>query len=142
MRVVMGLDATSAGDMTVNGQHYHGLAWPLREVGALLEARAIHPGRSALAHLRMLSEANRIPLRRVEEVLDVVGLTDVAGQRAGKFSFGMGQRLGIAAELPGYPGVLLFDEPVIGLDPDGIHWVRDLVKGFASKGRTASCRAT
>ena len=122
--------------MTVNGQHYHDLAWPLREVGALLEARAIHPGRSARAHLRMLAEANRIPLRRVEEVLELVGLASVARQRAGKFSLGMSQRLGIAAALLGDPGVLLFDEPVNGLDPDGIRWVRNLLKGLAAEGRT------
>jgi ABC-2 type transport system ATP-binding protein len=135
MRMVMGLDASNAGDVTVNGQHYHDLAWPLREVGALLEAKAIHPGRSARAHLRMLAEANRIPLRRVDEVLDLIGLTSVARQRAGKFSLGMGQRLGIAAALLGDPGVLLFDEPVNGLDPDGIRWVRNLLKGLASEGR-------
>jgi ABC-2 type transport system ATP-binding protein len=136
MRMVMGLDAPNAGDVTVNGQHYHDLAWPLREVGALLEARAIHPGRSARAHLRMLAKANRISLSRVEEVLDVVGLASVARQRAGKFSLGMGQRLGIAAALLGDPGVLLFDEPVNGLDPDGIRWVRNLLKGLAGEGRT------
>jgi ABC-2 type transport system ATP-binding protein len=136
MRMVMGLDAPDAGDVTVNGQHYHDLAWPLREVGALLEARAIHPGRSARAHLRMLAEANRIPLRRVEEVLELVGITSVARQRAGKFSLGMGQRLGIAAALLGDPGVLLFDEPVNGLDPDGIRWVRNLLKQLAAEGRT------
>jgi ABC-2 type transport system ATP-binding protein len=124
MRMVMGLDAPNAGDATVNGCHYHDLAWPLREVGALPEAKAIHPGRSARAHLRMLAEANRIPVRRVDEVLELVGLTSVAGQRAGKFSLGMRQRLGIAAAMLGDPGVLLCDEPVNGLDPDGIRWVR------------------
>ncbi len=136
MRMVMGLDAPSAGDVKVSGRHYHDLAWPLHEVGALLEAKAIHPGRSARAHLRMLAEANRIPLRRVDEVLELVGLTSVAGQRAGKFSLGMGQRLGIAAALLGDPRVLLFDEPVNGLDPDGIRWVRNLLKGLAGEGRT------
>ena len=136
MRMVMGLDAPNAGDATVNGRHYHDLAWPLREVGALLEAKAIHPGRSARAHLRMLAQASRIPLRRVDEVLELVGLTSVAGQRAGKFSLGMGQRLGMAAALLGDPGVLLFDEPVNGLDPDGIRWVRNLLKGLAAEGRT------
>jgi ABC-2 type transport system ATP-binding protein len=136
MRMVMGLDAPNAGDVTVNGLHYHDLAWPLREVGALLEAKAIHPGRRARAHLQMLAEANRIPLRRVDELLELVGLTSVASQRAGKFSLGMSQRLGIAAALLGDPGVLLFDEPVNGLDPDGIRWVRNLLKGLAAEGRT------
>ncbi len=136
MRMIMGLDAPNAGDVTVNGRHYQDLAWPLHEVGALLEAKAIHPGRTARAHLRMLAETNDIPLRRVDEVLDAVGLTSVAGQRAGKFSLGMGQRLGIAAALLGDPEVLLFDEPVNGLDPDGIRWVRNLLKGLASEGRT------
>jgi ABC-2 type transport system ATP-binding protein len=135
MRMIMGLDAPNDGDVTVNGRHYHDLPWPLHEVGALLEARAIHPGRRASAHLRMLCEANRIPLRRVEEVLEVVGLSSVAGQRAGKFSLGMSQRLGIAAALLGDPEVLLFDEPVNGLDPDGIRWVRNLLKGLAREGR-------
>jgi ABC-2 type transport system ATP-binding protein len=136
MRMIMGLDHPTGGRVTVNGQHYHDLAWPLHEVGALLEAKAIHPGRSARAHLRMLAEANRIPLRRVEELLGLVGLASVAGQRAGKFSLGMGQRLGIAAALLGDPGVLIFDEPVNGLDPDGIRWVRKLLKGLAAEGRT------
>jgi ABC-2 type transport system ATP-binding protein len=136
MRMIMGLDAPNAGDVTVNGRHYQDLPWPLHEVGALLEAKAIHPGRTARAHLRMLAETNDIPLRRVDEVLDAVGLTSVAGQRAGKFSLGMGQRLGIAAALLGDPEVLLFDEPVNGLDPDGIRWVRNLLKGLASEGRT------
>ncbi|HTX01657.1 MAG TPA: ABC transporter ATP-binding protein, partial [Acidimicrobiales bacterium] len=136
MRLVMGLDAPSAGDATVNGRQYHDLSWPLREVGALLEAKAIHPGRSARAHLQMLAQANRIPPRRVDELLELVGLTSVAHRRAGKFSLGMSQRLGIAAALLGDPGVLLFDEPVNGLDPDGIRWVRNLLKGLAAEGRT------
>ncbi|MDA8292691.1 MAG: ABC transporter ATP-binding protein [Actinomycetota bacterium] len=136
MRMVMGLDAPDAGSATVNGRAYHDLDWPLREVGALLEARAIHPGRSARAHLWMLAQANSIPRHRVDEVLEVVGLSEVAGRRAGKFSLGMGQRLGIAAALLGDPGVLLFDEPVNGLDPDGIRWVRNLLKGLAREGRT------
>jgi ABC-2 type transport system ATP-binding protein len=136
MRMIMGLDAPTAGDVTVKGLHYHDLPWPLREVGALLEAKAIHPGRSARAHLQMLAEASRIPRARIDEVLDLVGLTAVAGQRAGKFSLGMGQRLGIAAALLGDPEVLLFDEPVNGLDPDGIRWVRNLLKGLAREGRT------
>jgi ABC-2 type transport system ATP-binding protein len=136
MRMIMGLDAPSGGDVTVNGRHYHDLPWPLHEVGALLEAKAIHPGRSAQAHLRMLAETNHIPLGRIDEVLETVGLTSVAGQRAGKFSLGMGQRLGIAAALLGDPEVLLFDEPVNGLDPDGIRWVRNLLKGLAREDRT------
>jgi ABC-2 type transport system ATP-binding protein len=136
MRMIMGLDAPTTGDVTVKGQHYHDLPWPLHEVGALLEARAIHPGRSARAHLQMLAEASHISRRRIEEVLDLVGLSSVAGQRAGKFSLGMGQRLGIAAALLGDPEVLLFDEPVNGLDPDGIRWVRNLLKGLAREGRT------
>jgi ABC-2 type transport system ATP-binding protein len=136
MRMIMGLDAPNTGDVTVNGRHYRDLAWPLHEVGALLEAKAIHPGRSARSHLQMLAETNHIPLVRIDQVLDVVGLTAVAGQRAGKFSLGMGQRLGIAAALLGDPEVLLFDEPVNGLDPDGIRWVRNLLKGLAREGRT------
>jgi ABC-2 type transport system ATP-binding protein len=136
MRMIMGLDAPTSGDVTVKGLHYHDLPWPLHEVGALLEAKAIHPGRSARAHLQMLAEASHIPRARIDEVLDLVGLSAVAGQRAGKFSLGMGQRLGIAAALLGDPEVLLFDEPVNGLDPDGIRWVRNLLKGLAREGRT------
>jgi len=136
MRMVMGLDMPNGGDVTVNGQHYRDLGWPLREVGALLEAKAIHPGRSARNHLLMLAQTNHLPASRVEECLDMVGLSSVAGQRAGKFSLGMGQRLGIAAAMLGDPGVLLFDEPVNGLDPDGIRWVRNLLKGLAREGRT------
>jgi ABC-2 type transport system ATP-binding protein len=136
MRMIMGLDACDAGDVTVNGRHYHDLAWPLHEVGALLEAKAIHPGRSARKHLLMLADANRIARGRVDEVLEVVGLASVANQRAGKFSLGMGQRLGIAAALLGDPEVLLFDEPINGLDPDGIRWVRTLLKNLAEEGRT------
>jgi ABC-2 type transport system ATP-binding protein len=136
MRMIMGLDAPSGGNVTVNGRHYHDLPWPLHEVGALLEAKAIHPGRSARAHLQMLADVNHISRTRVSEVLEIVGLTSVAGRRAGKFSLGMGQRLGIAAALLGDPEVLLFDEPVNGLDPDGIRWVRNLLKGLASEGRT------
>lgn len=136
MRMIVGLDAPSAGDVKVNGRRYHDLAWPLREIGALLEAKAIHPGRSARSHLRMLCETNAIPLRRIDEVLDLVGLTAIANQRAGKFSLGMGQRLGIAAALLGDPAVLLLDEPVNGLDPDGIRWARNLMRGLAREGRT------
>ena len=136
MRMIMGLDLPSAGAATVNGKPYQELDWPLYEVGALLEAKAIHPGRSARDHLRMLAESNCIPLRRIDEVLDLVGLSEVAGQRAGKFSLGMGQRLGIAAALLGDPEVLLFDEPVNGLDPDGIRWARNLLRNLAHDGRT------
>jgi ABC-2 type transport system ATP-binding protein len=136
MRMIMGLDAPNTGDVTVNGRHYQDLTWPLHEVGALLEAKAIHPGRSAQNHLLMLAQANHIPRRRVDEVLQIVGLSDVARQRAGKFSLGMGQRLGIAAALLGDPEVLLFDEPVNGLDPDGIRWVRTFLRSLAKEGRT------
>src|SRR5580658_7580501 len=132
MRMIMGLDAPSDGNVTINGRPYHDLPWPLHEVGALLEAKAIHPGRSAQAHLQMLAEVNHISRTRVGEVLEIVGLTAVARRRAGKFSLGMGQRLGIAAALLGDPEVLLFDEPVNGLDPDGIRWVRNLLKGLAA----------
>jgi ABC-2 type transport system ATP-binding protein len=136
MRMIMGLDAPNAGSVTVNGRHFHDLAWPLREVGALLEAKAIHPGRSAYSHLRMLAQTNRIPRRRVDEVLELVGLTSVSRQLVGNFSLGMGQRLGIAEALLGDPGILLFDEPVNGLDTDGIRWVRGLLGRLASEGRT------
>jgi ABC-2 type transport system ATP-binding protein len=136
MRMIMGLDRPDIGSVTVNGRPYHGLPWPLREVGALLEAKAIHPGRSAHAHLWMLAKTNHIPRRRVDEVLGLVGLSSVAGQRAGEFSLGMGQRLGIAAALLGDPGVLMFDEPVNGLDTDGIRWVRQLLRRLASEGRS------
>jgi ABC-2 type transport system ATP-binding protein len=135
MRMIMGLDAPDAGTVTVNGRPYRDLAWPLHEVGALLEAKAVHPGRSARAHLQMLAEANRIGRRRVDEVLELVGLTSVARMRAGKLSLGMGQRLGIAAALLGDPGVLLFDEPANGLDPEGIRWARNLLRGLAGDGR-------
>ena len=136
MRLVMGLDRPDGGSVTVNGRPYHDLAWPLREVGALLEAKATHPGRSAFAHLWMLAKANRIPRRRVDEVLELVGLSSVAGKRVGEFSLGMGQRLGIAAAMLGNPGVVLFDEPVNGLDTDGIRWVRQLLRHLASEGRS------
>src|ERR1700691_3524822 len=109
MRMIMGLDLPNAGDATVNGRHYHDLPWPMHEVGALLEAKAIHPGRTARNHLLMLAQANRIDRRRVDEVLEVVGLSEVANRRAGKFSLGMGQRLGIAAALLGHTEVLLLD---------------------------------
>ncbi len=136
MRMIMGLDLPNAGSATVNGRYFHDLPWPMHEVGALLEAKAIHPGRSARNHLLMLAQSNRIDRRRVDEVLEVVGLSDVANRRAGKFSLGMGQRLGIAAAMLGDPEVLLFDEPVNGLDPDGIRWVRTFLKSLAKEGRT------
>jgi ABC-2 type transport system ATP-binding protein len=136
MRMIMGLDRPDAGQTTVNGVPYAELRWPLREVGALLDAKAFHPGRSARNHLIALAQTNDIPLRRVDEVLDTVGLTSVADKRAGKFSLGMGQRLGIANALLGDPGVLLFDEPVNGLDPEGIRWVRHLLRDLAAEGRT------
>ncbi len=136
MRMIVGLDAPDEGTATINGKSYADLGVPLREVGALLEAKAIHPGRSAFNHLWYLAQSNDIPRSRVDTVLDMVGLSDVARKRAGKFSLGMGQRLGIAAALLGDPGVLLFDEPINGLDPEGILWVRNLLKGLASEGRT------
>jgi len=136
MRMILGLDVPDAGSSTVHGVPYRQLRWPLREVGALLDAKAFHPGRSARNHLRCLAKTNDIPAARVDDVLDVVGLTSVAGRRAGKFSLGMGQRLGIASALLGDPGVLLFDEPVNGLDPEGIRWVRHLLRGLAAEGRT------
>jgi ABC-2 type transport system ATP-binding protein len=135
MRLILGLDAPDAGEVRVGGRRYRELAWPLREVGAVLEARAFHPGRSARAHLAALAASNDIPRARVEEVLGIVGLAEVAGRRAGQFSLGMAQRLGIAAALLGDPGVLLLDEPVNGLDPEGIRWMRDLLRSLASQGR-------
>ena len=122
--------------MTVNGRQYADLAAPLHEVGALLEARAVHTSRSAYNHLRALAATHGIPRSRVDEVIDLVGLTDVARKRAGGFSLGMGQRLGIASALLGDPPTVILDEPVNGLDPEGIRWVRDLLKGLAAEGRT------
>jgi ABC-2 type transport system ATP-binding protein len=136
MRLIMGLDRPNAGTIAIDGRPYPDLPWPLHEVGALLEAKAIHPGRSAFNHLWMLAQTNRIGRSRVDEVLELVGLSDVARRRAGKFSLGMSQRLGIAAALLGDPGVLLFDEPGNGLDPEGILWVRTLLRHLASEGRT------
>jgi len=136
MRLIMGLDHPDAGEVTIGGRLYRRLDWPLSEVGALLEARAFHPGRSARAHLRALAAAGGIGNSRVDEVLGLVGLADVAGHRARTFSLGMAQRLGIAAALLGDPAVLLFDEPVNGLDPEGIHWIRNLMKSLAAQGRT------
>jgi ABC-2 type transport system ATP-binding protein len=136
MRMIMGLDRPDAGEARIGGQQYADLRWPLREVGALLEAHTFHPGRSAYHHLAALAVASGISRSRVQEVLDVVGLSGVAGKRAGTFSLGMAQRLGIAAALLGDPPVLLFDEPVNGLDPEGVRWIRNLMKSLAADGRT------
>ena len=136
MRMIVGLDAPTSGKVSVGGIRYRELRFPLRHVGALLEARAIHPGRSALDHLRWLADSNGIGRRRVDEVLDLVGLADVAHRRSGGFSLGMGQRLGIAAALLGDPATLLLDEPVNGLDPEGIQWIRELLRSLADEGRT------
>lgn len=136
MRMILGLDRPTEGSATVDGQPYAALRDPLRRVGALLDARWVHPNRSARAHLSWLAAANRIPKSRVDEVLDLVGLTDVAGKRAGGFSLGMSQRLGIAGALLGDPAALMFDEPVNGLDPEGIVWFRRLARGLAAEGRT------
>jgi ABC-2 type transport system ATP-binding protein len=132
----MGLDIPDSGSALIGGKLCSELAWPLREVGAVLDAKAFHPGRTARNHLRWLALTNDIPLRRVDEVLDQVGLSSVADRRAGKFSLGMSQRLGIAATLLGDPGVLLFDEPANGLDPEGIRWLRHLLRDLAAEGRT------
>jgi ABC-2 type transport system ATP-binding protein len=136
MRMIMGLDLPTSGSALIAGKPFCELAWPLREVAALLDAKAFHPARTARNHLRWLALTNDIPLRRVDEVLDLVGLTAVANRRAGKFSLGMSQRLGIAATLLGDPAVVLFDEPVNGLDPEGIRWVRHFLRGLAAEGRT------
>jgi ABC-2 type transport system ATP-binding protein len=136
MRLILGLHTPDAGQVRIGGRRYRELPWPLREVGALLEARTFHPGRSARAHLSALAAGNGIPSSRVEEVLGIVGLADVAGRRAGGFSLGMAQRLGIAAALLGDPGVLLLDEPVNGLDPEGIRWIRSLLRSLGAQGRT------
>ena len=136
MRMIMGLDIPDSGSALIGGKPYSDLAWPLREVGALLDAKAFHPARTARNHLRWLALSNDIPLRRVDEVLDQVGLSSVANRRAGKFSLGMSQRLGIAAAILGDPQVLLFDEPVNGLDPEGIRWVRHFLRDLAAEGRT------
>ena len=136
MRLILGLDRPDAGRVRIGGHRYRDLRWPMREVGALLEAKAFHPGRTARAHLAALAASNAIAASRVDEVLGMVGLAGAARKRAGKFSLGMGQRLGIAAALLGDPPVLLLDEPVNGLDPAGIHWIRDLLKSLASRGRT------
>ncbi|QFZ23854.1 ABC transporter ATP-binding protein [Saccharothrix syringae] len=136
MRMILGLDRPSAGRVLIDGKPYAKLDRPLRTVGALLDAKWVHPNRSARAHLQWLAKSNGLPDRRVDEVLDLVGLTKVAKRRAGGFSLGMSQRLGIAAALLGDPKVLLFDEPVNGLDPEGILWIRQFMQGLAAEGRT------
>ena len=136
MRLILGLDAPTAGDVTVNGKHYRDHPAPLHEVGALLEARSVHTGRSAYNHLLALAQTHGIPKSRVDELIDLVGLHEVARKRAGQFSLGMGQRLGIATALLGDPQTVMLDEPVNGLDPEGIHWIRNLLKGLAAEGRT------
>ncbi len=135
MRMVVGLDRPTSGTATVNGRRYAELSAPLHEVGALLDAAAIHPGRTGRAHLRIAAQTHGIPVARVDEVLDQVGLAGAAGRRVKGYSLGMRQRLGIAAALLGNPPVLLFDEPVNGLDLDGVRWIRSLVRGFADEGR-------
>ena len=136
MRLILGLDAPSSGDVRVNGKHYREHSAPLHEVGALLEARSVHTGRSAFKHLLALAQTHGIPRSRVDEMVDLVGLHDVARKRAGQFSLGMGQRLGIAAALLGDPATVMLDEPVNGLDPEGVHWIRNLLKQLAGEGRT------
>src|ERR1039457_1564154 len=136
MRMITGLDAPTAGSVTLNGEAYRDLAAPLTEVGALLDAKALHGGRSACNHLRVLAASNGLPDSRVDEVLRIVGLRDVAARRAGGVLLGVGQRLGIAAALLGDPGLLIFDEPVNGLDPEGIVWVRTFMRELAAEGRT------
>jgi ABC-2 type transport system ATP-binding protein len=136
MRLILGLDRPTSGTVTVNGKSYADLVAPLAEVGALLEAKAIHTSRTAYNHLRSLAAVNRIPRTRVDEVIGLVGLWDVAAKRAGGFSLGMGQRLGIASALLADPDTVILDEPVNGLDPEGIRWVRGLLKALAAEGRT------
>jgi ABC-2 type transport system ATP-binding protein len=136
MRMILGLDAPTRGSVTVNGKPYREHAAPLREVGALLEARSVHPGRSAYHHLLALARTCGIPRSRVEEVVDAVGLREVARRRAGGFSLGMGQRLGIATALLGDPRTVILDEPLNGLDTEGIRWIRSLLRGLAAEGKT------
>jgi ABC-2 type transport system ATP-binding protein len=141
MRLILGLDAADHGTVTINGRAYHDLPFPLREVGALPEARAFHPARSARAHLQALAASNAIAPSRVDQALQLVGLSSAgrhgaANRKAGQLSLGMAQRLGIAAALLGDPPVLIFDEPVNGLDPEGIRWIRNLMRSLAAEGRT------
>jgi len=136
MRLILGLDAPTSGRVRVNGKAYRDHPAPLHEVGALLEARSVHTGRSAYNHLVALAQTHGIPKSRVDDLIDLVGLRDVARKRAGQFSLGMGQRLGIASALLGDPDTVILDEPVNGLDPEGIHWIRNLLRGLAGEGRT------
>jgi ABC-2 type transport system ATP-binding protein len=136
MRMILGLDAPDHGEALIGGVRYADLTLPLQAVGALLDAGAFHPGRSGRAHLAALAASNDLPDSRVEQVLRAVGLSGAAGRRAGTYSLGMRQRLGVAVALLGDPGVLLLDEPVNGLDPEGIRWIRDLLRGLAAEGRT------
>ncbi|MEV6513998.1 ATP-binding cassette domain-containing protein [Streptomyces sp. NPDC051642] len=136
MRMIVGLDAPTSGTVTVNGKPYAEHGAPLQEVGALLEAKSIHPGRSAFDHLMAQAHTHGIPRRRVDEVIEMTGLQSVAKKRAGAFSLGMGQRLGIAAALLGDPATVMLDEPVNGLDPEGVLWIRNLLTGLAADGRT------
>ena len=136
MRLILGLDRPTAGTVTVNGKHYRDFPAPLHEVGALLEARAVHTGRSAYNHLLALAQTHGVPKARVNELIDRVGLREVARKRVGKFSLGMGQRLGIAAAMLADPQILILDEPANGLDPEGIHWIRNTLKELAAEGRT------
>ena len=136
MRIILGLDHATKGGATINGQSYHDLKSPLHEVGALLDAKAVHPGRTARNHLRALAATNKIKSSRVDEVLEFAGISSVANKKVGGFSMGMSQRLGIAGALLGDPEVLLFDEPVNGLDPEGIKWIREFFQSLAKEGRT------
>lgn len=136
MRMIVGLDTPTSGEVTVGGRTYGSIRFPLHEVGALLDANAAHPGRKARSHLNWLADSNKIPRDRVDEVLGIVGLTEAAHRRVGELSLGMGQRLGIAAALLGDPAVLILDEPINGLDPEGIVWVRHLLRSLAHQGRT------
>ncbi|NKZ01601.1 ABC transporter ATP-binding protein [Nocardiopsis alborubida] len=136
MRAMVGLDHPTSGTVLIDGRHYREYREPLRKVGALLDAKGVHPGRTVRGHLVVMARSNRIPLARVDEVIDTVGLGDAADRRTRGLSLGMGQRLGIAAALLGDPEVLLFDEPVNGLDPEGIQWIRGLMRRLASEGRT------
>jgi ABC-2 type transport system ATP-binding protein len=136
MRMILGLDAPTSGTVTVNGKPYAEHSKPLQEVGALLEARAVHPGRSARNHLLAMAATAAIGRSRVDEVIDMVGLAAVASRRVGTFSLGMGQRVGIASALLADPATLILDEPVTGLDADGVHWIRTLLRGLADEGRT------
>jgi ABC-2 type transport system ATP-binding protein len=136
MRCILGLDYPDKGTIVIDGQAFRDFAYPMREVGALLEAKAVHGGRSARNHLLCLAQTNNLPRRRVGEVLELVGLTEVAAKRSKGFSLGMSQRLGIAATLLGDPKMVMFDEPVNGLDPEGILWIRNLMKALAAEGRT------